>query len=824
MSELIVSVGRSRRDTSFAPRSVTWEQLCSRLQKPQRTSETMEQYAAMTRDERADVKDKGGFVGGRLEGGIRKAGSVTDRQLLCLDADWGSMELWDTWQMLTGCAAVMHSTHSSTPERLRLRLIIPLSRPVTALEYEPIARRVSEWLDMEAFDDTTYEANRLMFWPTIPQDAVYIFRRSDGPWLDPDEVLGSYEDWHDMRTWPTSSRQQRAIRRMGEKQGDPLEKPGIIGAFNRAYSITEAIGKFLPDVYTPCGPGRWTYARGSTVGGAVVYDNDTFLYSHHDTDPVSRRLCSAFDLVRLHLYGSQDGENIDDLAQAPSQQRMKELCAGDEAVRAELADALRRSPEEVFSREDGLERFDGDKTEQGAAKDFADQYGQNLRYNGAFGWLFWDGVKWEINAEAEAKMLMMRYTDTLYGQARVAQQTAQNKYEKATAEALMKQAVKLRTSGGLASLVNFCKAILHDGRTEAYDAAPWDLNTPGGIIDLHTGAVRPHDPEARCTKVTAVELSTGGNVKMWTDFVEHITAGDVDFVRYLQVLSGMAAVGAVYEEGLVISYGPGGNGKSTFWGAIRQVLGDYARGINADVLVATGGRTDQSYVAALRGARLAVMGETEEGAKFGVAQMKRLTSRDTISARALYKDPIEFKPTHTTIMHTNHLPKLNSLDGGTRRRIAVAPFPATLPPERVVTNFESLLVQECGEVILRWIVEGARMFYNAGCKLVKPACVVAATEKYLNGEDQIGCFIDECCETGDDLEVSSGALYQLYAGWSKAMYGGYAKRADAFQAEMELRGFTRIVKDHNRRFLRGIAPSALNTATYDRLEAEQDGI
>ena len=820
MNDLTVSTGRSRKDTNFVPRKVTWEQLCARLKAAEKTPETLAEYAAMTRDEKADTKDRGGFVGGHLEGGSRRSGSVTNRQLLCLDADWGSMDLWDTWQMLTGCAAVMHSTHSSTPEQLRLRLIVPLSRPVSAMEYEPIARRVAEWLNMEAFDDTTYEPNRLMFWPTIPKDAEYIFRRSDGPWLDPDEVLASYEDWHDMRSWPTSSRQQRAIKRMGEKQGNPLEKPGIIGAFNRAYSVTAAIERFLPEVYTPCGESRWTYTQGSTVGGAVVYDNDTFLYSHHDTDPVSGRLCNAFDLVRLHLFGAEDEGHGDDLSQAPSQQRMRELCSNDEAVRAELADALRRDPSEVFSQDDGLERFDGDRTEQGAAKDFADQYGSVLRYSGVFGWLFWDGVKWQTDAEAEAKMLMMRYTDNLYGQARVAQQAASDKFEKAAADALMKQAVKLRTSGGLGSLVGFCKAILHDGHPEAYDAGAWDLNTPQGIIDLHTGALRPHDPDARCTKVTAVGLSTGSDgrgVKMWADFIHHITGGDVEFAHYLQVLSGMAAVGEVYEEGLVISYGPGGNGKSTFWGAIRQVLGDYARGINADVLVATAGRTDQSYVAALRGARLAVMGETEEGARFGVAQMKRLTSRDTISARALYKDPIEFKPTHTTIMHTNHLPKLNSLDGGTRRRIAVAPFPAVLPPERVITNFERLLVQECGEVILRWIVEGARMFYNAGCKLVKPPCVVEATEKYLAGEDQIGVFLSECCDIGDGYTVGSGDLYKVYVDWSKQMYGGYAKRTDAFQAELENRGFERIMRDHGRKYWRGLRTAEMDACTFERV-------
>lgn len=796
---MMISTGDSRRSTNWLPRAVTWEELVDRMREPRRTRETVAEYGAMSRDEKAEAKDIGGFVGGRIHGGNRKSGNITDRQLISLDADYADMSLWESWKLMIGGRALMHTTHSHTPQKPRLRFLIPLKRPVTAQEYEPVARYLAAQMDIEAFDDTTYEPSRLMYWPSCPKDGEYLFEAMDGPVCDPDAILGMYPDWRDMRYWPHSSRQEKIIRRMGEKQGDPLTKPGIVGAFNRAYSITAAIGKFLPEVYTPCGPGRWTYAKGSTVGGGVTYDGDTFLYSHHDTDPVGGRLCNAFDLVRLHLYGDRDaGHEDSSLSDAPSQLAMKALCAGDEAVRSELAEAIRRDPSEAFDAQDAgnagrLERFADDMTEQGAAKDFVDQYGQNLRYNSAFGWMFWDGQRWLLNAEAEARMLMMCYTDSLYGQARIALQTAADKTAKDRATALLRQAVKLRTAGGLSSLVNFTKAIVNDSRTEDYDARPWDLNTPGGIIDLRTGDVRPHSKEAKATKMTAVSAAQtyrpgAAGYAEWESFIRHITAGDADFARYLQTLAGMAAVGAVYEEGLVISQGPGGNGKSTFFGALRKVLGDYARSINADVLVATGGRTDQSYVAALRGARLVVMGETEEGAKFGVAQMKRLTSRDTISARALYKDPIEFEPTHTTIMHTNHLPTLKSLDGGTRRRIAVAPFPATLPPERVITNYEALLVERCGPVILRWIVEGARMFYNADCKLQKPDVVLQATNRYLEGEDWMKAFLDECCDVGSGYAVTAGQLREKYKAYC-ASTREFERAAKAFNTALRLHGF-----------------------------------
>lgn len=786
-----ISVGTSRHCTNWVPKHLTWEQLCEKMKNPKRTPETAAEFAAMTRDQRAEIKDVGGFVGGVVEGGARKTGSVQGRQIIALDADFGTPELWDDWLLMVGNAALMHSTHSHTPGAPRLRLLIPLTRPVTALEYEPIARRLAEWTGIEAFDDTTYEPARLMYWPSCPKDGEYVFRSFDGAWTDPDEILATYQDWHDIRQWPLSSRQQRVIRKMGEHQGNPLEKPGVVGAFNRAYSITDAIVKFLPNVYVPCGGDRWTFAAGSTTGGAVTYDDDTFIYSHHDTDPISGRLCNAFDLVRIHLFGSQDAGVADDsLTDLPSTHAMRKLCADDENVRAELADSIRQSAKDAFDELDSLERYAEDLTEQGSAVAFVDQFGQNIRHSGAFGWMMWDGQKWQLDAEAEVSMLIMRYADEIYGQARVAIQSAEDKLAKQRAEAELKRAIRLRSCAGQRNLMTQASQIVHEPSPESYDAQPFDLNTPDGIIDLRTGTVSAHDRAAKCTKITNASLSDGGDVSRWNAFIDHVTGGDVDLAEYLQTLAGMAAIGEVYEEGLVISYGPGGNGKSTLFNALRSVLGDYSRGVNADVLVSTNGHTDQSFVMALRGARLAIMGETEEGAHFGVAQMKRLTSKDRISARALYKDPVEFAPTHTTIMHTNHLPKLNSLDGGTKRRIAVAPFPATLPPEQVITNYEALLVRECSGVILRWIVDGAVKFYKAGCKLVKPQSVIQATEAYIADQDWLAQYIEDHCELSESYSVGVKDLLIDYKAWAERQGDYVRKRAD-FQRAMENRGFVK---------------------------------
>lgn len=789
MNTLTISIGESKRSTHWTPKEVTWEKLCKKLQTPKITEETVAEYAAMTKEQRGEIKDVGGYVGGRIEGGNRKAGAITDRQLICLDADFGDLSLWDTWDVMVGKACLMHTSHSHTPENPRLRFVIPLARAVSAAEYEPVARRIAEWLDINAFDDTTYEASRLMFWSSAPKDGEFICKIYEGEWIDPDEVLATYADWQDMSTWPTSDRQQTVIAKMGKVQGDPLTKPGVIGAFNRAYTITEAIVTYLPDEYIPAGENRWTYAKGSTTGGAVTYDNDTFIYSHHDTDPGSGRLCSAFDMVRIHLYGELDEGSDETIGNLPSMDAMKTLCERDEKVRKELAEGVLQTPENVFERKTDLQRFTGDLTEIGISVVLSDTYGYGVMYNKAFGWMFWDGVKWVLNADSEATMLIIKFLDDMYQSARMRMQLANDDASKAQAKREFTTVCKLRSETGIRHLVNILKNIANEPRTNSFDAEAWDLNTPEGIVDLRTGEIRAHDPKARCTKCTAVAPGSMG-VEQWKEFVDYITGCNSEFAEYLQQLAGMAAVGAVYEEGLVISYGPGRNGKSTFFGAISKVLGDYAKTVNADVLVPSWGRADQSYVAALRGVRLAVLGETDDSAVMSTAALKRITSQDVISARALYKDPMEFTPTHTTIMHTNHLPRLTSIDEGTKRRITVAPFPSTLTPEKVIMDYQGVLVRECGPAILAWIIEGAAKFYRGKCKLPRPECIETVTKAYLEEEDWLGTFISDTCNRGEELEEKSGELYSAYQSWAGSN-GFKPKRSRDFSATLEARGFTK---------------------------------
>ncbi|MBQ2015582.1 MAG: hypothetical protein II207_01110, partial [Clostridia bacterium] len=300
-----ITTGRSRLETEWKRREVTWEQLCNKLTTVKRTRESAAEYKAMAKTLKGKVKDCGGFVGGTLQGSRRKASEVTGRSLVTLDIDFGTSNTPEIIaDMLAGTAWCLYTTHSHTPKDPRFRLVVPLSREVTPDEYGPIARRLADDIGIALFDQSTYEPSRLMYWPSASRDAEFIGLTGEGEPADADAILNSYTDWRNVAEWPVHDALVPTAK--GAKQEDPTTKTGIIGAFCRCYGIAEAIETFLPGVYTPTAQeDRWTYAEGSTHGGMVTYDN-LWAFSHHGTDPAGGKLCNAFDLVRLHLYGELD--------------------------------------------------------------------------------------------------------------------------------------------------------------------------------------------------------------------------------------------------------------------------------------------------------------------------------------------------------------------------------------------------------------------------------------------------------------------------------------------------------------------------------------
>ncbi|MEB5927214.1 virulence-associated E family protein [Enterococcus faecalis] len=355
--QLNYAEGKSRTTLVWKNKTFNWSDLLKTLENPVETYETPEEYKSFPKAKKDEIKDVGGIVGGWLKEGKRKRGYVQQRSMVILDADSTTSELWEDTKLLFSNAVAICTTHSHTKEEPRYRLFFPLSRPVTAEEYEPLARKIADTLGMDNFDDTTYQAERLMHKPSHSKGGDYFFSFQDGEWLNPDEILSEYEDWRDVSFWPESSRCQKVRKRQAKKAGDPLEKKGIVGAFCRTYDIVSAIETFLPDVYGPTGrEDRWTYLEGSTSGGLVAYD-DKFAYSHHGTDPVGNQLANAFDLVRIHLFGDLDDSVTPNtpVNRYPSYMAMREFAENDKEVKKELVrERFREANEDFGNIEDEL--------------------------------------------------------------------------------------------------------------------------------------------------------------------------------------------------------------------------------------------------------------------------------------------------------------------------------------------------------------------------------------------------------------------------------------------------------------------------------------
>lgn len=318
---------------------LSWEELANRLGTPRRATTTSLAYWQADKATRDKYKDVGGFVGGVLTQGLRRKGAVEYRTLITLDIDSGDEDTLETIRReLDGLTWLIYSTMSHTDSKPRYRLIMPMSRRCSPGEYEALARRIAGDIDIEAFDDTTYQPERLMYWPNVCSDAEYIFECHDGALVDVDRMLDSYTAWQDVSEWPHSKRVAQVIQRANEALGDPREKPGIIGAFCRAYSISDVMHEFLRHVYRyePRHKDRYTYIDGSAVCGVVVYD-DQLAYSHHGTDPASGQSLNAYDLVRIHKFGNLDDgvEPTTRIDRRPSSKAMDEWAMTLAKVRAQ---------------------------------------------------------------------------------------------------------------------------------------------------------------------------------------------------------------------------------------------------------------------------------------------------------------------------------------------------------------------------------------------------------------------------------------------------------------------------------------------------------
>lgn len=326
---------------------------------------------------------------------------------------------------------------------------------------------------------------------------------------------------------------------------------------------------------------------------------------------------------------------------------------------------------------------------------------------------------------------------------------------------------------------------------QGLDADEFLLNTPSFTYDLRQGMSgrRNHRPEDYITKCTVVDPGEKGEA-VWQKALDEFFTGDQELINYAQEICGLMAIGKVYVEALVIAYGDGRNGKSTYWNSIARVLGSYCGGISADALTANCKRNIKPEMAELKGKRMVIAAEMEEGVRLSTSVLKQLCSTDEVGGEKKYKTPFTFVPTHTLVLYTNHLPRVGASDEGTWRRLIVIPFKAQFEGHGEIKNYADYLVETAGPAILRWIIEGAETVIANEYHLTMPKCVRDAIQEYRGQNDWLHHFLEDCCDVDSSCQEKSGALYTAYRLYCQQM-NEYTRSTTDFYGALEKAGFDR---------------------------------
>lgn len=548
---LKISEANNRMSKQWATVEITWSAFVDRLARPKITNESIDEFLLFPKSKQDELKDVGGFVGGELKDNFRRNASVLSRSLITLDLD--NLAYQDDVEIVKklnslGCAFAVYSTRKHQKTKPRIRVIIPLAVDVSVEEYEPIARKIASFIGMSYCDPTTFQAVRLMYWPSHSKDSDYFFTFADKPLVDGRAVLKMYENWQDVRQWPEVPGATKIHQGMLKHQGNPLEKDGIVGAFCRRYNILEAIEEFLPGVYEPCDvEDRITFVGGSTTAGAVLYQDGLFLYSHHATDPCSQKLVNAFDLVRLHKFGHQDASSdpATPVNSLPSYIAMKDFILHKTKVSGDILNERLEKAVKEFSIVP-IEQVDGVESVEAELVEDNDDWKNEIVWNK-------DGTK----AAATLANIMLILRNDIHLKYKVF---------------LDEFSSRLMVRKGVVWNKNF------DGEdriwTDADDAGVrWYLESAYGIVGINKiyDGITLIAEENKENKVASRIQSTlwDGKKRLATLFVDYLGCEDNDYTREVACKSLVAAArraifGGCKWDNMPILIGPQGVGKSTF--------------------------------------------------------------------------------------------------------------------------------------------------------------------------------------------------------------------------------------------------------------------
>jgi P4 family phage/plasmid primase-like protien len=472
-------------------------------------------------------------------------------------------------------------------------------------------------------------------------------------------------------------------------------------------------------------------------------------------------------------------------------------------------------PPEIYNLKGSLKPKDF--SDVGQATILAREYKDRLRYSPATDFIVYNGSFWE-ESKPKAQAIAQELTSRQLLEARAQMKKAMDEMMKngaadllatmgnkkaagtfskqqahvfemyEAAAAYRKYAIKRRDSRFIAAALKEARPML-EIRESDLDTDEFLLNTPTATYDLRSGAKMEHKPEHFITKETAVEPGTAG-MDEWQNALDTFFLKDKPLIDYVQKVVGLAAIGKVYVEALIIAYGEGRNGKSTFWNAVSRTLGSYSGNISADILTVGCRRNVKPELAEAKGKRLLLAAEMEEGMRLSTSNVKQLCSTDEIYAEKKYKDPFSYIPSHTLVLYTNHLPKVGALDTGTWRRLIVIPFAARIEDHDDIKNYGDYLFTQAGGAILSWIIEGAKKVIKDDYLISLPEKVRDAVSAYKENNDWLAHFLEERCEIDRTFTEKSGELYSEYRAFCLRT-GEYARSTTDFYTALETEDFKR---------------------------------
>ena len=786
--------------------------------------------------ETMDKTSNGWVCGAEFSNQYRDSENFIGRHWLTLDYDRiAQADLARLVDHFRSFAHLAHTTWSHCAERPRLRVWLPLSRVAGYDEFQAVSRRVGADAPggVELAARESHTPAQYMFRPAVkPFDEIQVWKNLEAPWVDVDAVLATYGNWTDRASWPRRAEHDHPSNTEGGAQS-PLEKPGLVGAFCRAYSISQAIQEFDLPYKEGSTPGRLTYTLGSRPDGAIIYDNDTKLHSHHDTDPAHGQV-NAYDLVRLHKYSGLDQGTLAGLSALPSTRAMGALCAGLGNVKTEIIkaegftnlDDAETSWDDTGQARTDVERLRG---QSGSVQDvprlparierstspFSDianarriqaHHGKHLLSVGE-AFYQWTGKCWEEEGgKQQATKLISSLSRIVQKERDKAAEAIAKKAEEEKREPTQEETDYLatfdrwRVNCEMTQRINACRTLLVDFldfKAANFNRNPDLFNVANGTINLRTGELKPHDPKDFILGCAPTAYDPAAQCPRFERFLSEIYDGQEEIVAFVRRWLGYCLTGEVREHKAVFHIGIGRNGKGTLMRLMRAVLGPSYYGEGARTLLEGVKHGASPELADLFGRRMVTLSEpNNKGEAIDIKSFKYLTGGDPIKARWLHKNLIEFLPTHKLQIFTNEPPVILDTSFAVRERVVLLKYEITRgDPDAVAAdktgkmrlkdiNLDDTLHQEHAG-ILRWLIEGAQEWYRTG--LQTPASVKLAGDNYMDDEDTMATFVKERLESNPSaraaLSGTVGALLPAYQAWCKAQ-GCYPLGRTRFQREL----------------------------------------